>query len=59
VGGGGLADGDVARAFEDRLLHLADGLGDADLAGAGLGAVEDRASVDLYWRGGINLRTFV
>ena len=39
-----LADGDVAVALEDRLLHLADRLGDADLAGAGLGAVEDGAA---------------
>jgi hypothetical protein len=32
------------RAVEDRLLHLADGAGDPDLAGAGLGAVEDGAA---------------
>jgi hypothetical protein len=31
--GGGLAERDVAGALEDRLLHLADGFGDADLAG--------------------------
>jgi hypothetical protein len=40
-----VADGfGAGAAFEDRLLHLADGFGDADLAGAGLGAVEDGAA---------------
>jgi len=34
----------AAGAVEDRFLHLADGLGDLDLAGAGLGAVEDGAA---------------
>ena len=40
-----MADGlGAGGALEDRLLHLADGFGDADLARAGLGAVEDGAA---------------